>query len=59
MECGGFLRGFGKDVTIMFRSVVLRAFDQDVVKRIVKYMKAEGMKFLKGSPVKFEKEGEK
>jgi len=27
MECGGFLRGFGKDVTIMFRSKILRSFD--------------------------------
>ena len=35
MECGGFLRGFGKDVTIMFRSKILRSFDKDVVSRIV------------------------
>jgi len=56
MECGGFLRGFGKEVTIMYRSVILRKFDQDIVTRIVKYMKNEGVVFLKGSPLKFEKD---
>lgn len=30
MECGGFLNGFGKDVTILYRSVVLRNFDSGI-----------------------------
>ncbi len=59
MECGGFLKGFGKDVTILYRSQVLRNFDQDIVSRIVEYMENDGVKFQKGSPVKFEKNGEK
>ena len=58
VECGGFLRGFGKEVHIMYRSVVLRSFDQDIVERIVKHMKGEGVKFIKGLPKKFEKNSE-
>lgn len=28
LECGGFLRGIGLDVTVMVRSILLRGFDQ-------------------------------
>ena len=30
LECGGFLRGLGKDVTILHRSTILRSFDQQM-----------------------------
>ena len=28
LECAGFLAGFGYDVTVMVRSILLRGFDQ-------------------------------
>ena len=30
LECAGFLRGLGYDVTVMVRSILLRGFDQQV-----------------------------
>ena len=59
MECGGFLQGMGYDVSIMVRSVPLRNFDQDMVKRVVKNMESIGVNFLeKSNPVKIEKNEE-
>ena len=55
MECGGFLNGFGKKVHIMYRSKVLKSFDDDVTKRIVEYMEGVGINFFKGSPLSFSK----
>lgn len=30
LECAGFLRGFGRDVSVMVRSILLRGFDSDM-----------------------------
>lgn len=46
LECAGFLKGLGYDVTVMVRSILLRGFDQDMAKRIGVYMQQEGIKFL-------------
>ena len=46
MECGGFLKGMGYEVSIMVRSTPLRNFDQDMVKRVVIYMESMGVNFL-------------
>ena len=59
MECGGFLNGFGKDVTILYRSVVLRNFDSGIAKRLIEFMENHKIKFLKGNAIKFEKDGNK
>ncbi len=55
LECGGFLRGLGYDVTIMVRSILLRGFDQEMAEKVGEYMKEEGMKFLRPcQPTKIE-----
>jgi len=48
LECGGFLKGLGFDVTIMVRSILLRGFDQDCAERVGDYMKEEGIEFMRG-----------
>ena len=58
LECGGFLRGLGRDVDILVRSVPLRGFDSEMSGKIVDYMKHTGINFLKGTPLSFDKEGE-
>ncbi|ETV78270.1 hypothetical protein H257_08436 [Aphanomyces astaci] len=50
LECAGFLKGQGFDVTIMVRSILLRGFDQDIARRIGEYMESEsGIAFIKES----------
>ncbi|RWS17435.1 thioredoxin reductase 1: cytoplasmic-like protein, partial [Leptotrombidium deliense] len=61
LECAGFLRGIGLDVTVMVRSILLRGFDQQMAEKIGDYMKEEGIKFIRPCvPTKIErlKEGE-
>lgn len=55
MECAGFLKGLGYPVDVLYRSTILRAFDQDMATRVVQYMQETGIKFIKGNPVAFEK----
>ncbi|ETV98437.1 hypothetical protein H310_08590 [Aphanomyces invadans] len=57
LECAGFLKGQGFDVTIMVRSILLRGFDQDIARRIGEYMENEsGIAFIKESvPTSIEK----
>lgn len=57
LECGGFLRGLGKEVDILYRSEVLRGFDQNITSRLVKYLTEFGMNFIKGNPLGFYKDG--
>jgi len=55
LECAGFLRGIGLDVTVMVRSILLRGFDQQIAEKIGKYMEEEGVKFVRPCvPVKIE-----
>jgi thioredoxin reductase (NADPH) len=56
LECGGFLAGFGFDVTVMVRSILLRGFDQSIATMIGDYMEKHGIKFAREMvPSKFEK----
>lgn len=55
LESAGFLRAIGNDVTVMVRSILLRAFDQDMAERIRQQMLDMGVKFLSGVPFKYEK----
>jgi len=56
LECAGFLRGIGKDVTVAVRSILLRGFDRECADLIGKHMKSEGVKFREGVvPTKLEK----
>ncbi len=62
LECAGFLKGIGLDVTVMVRSILLRGFDQQMANMIGDYMENRaGVKFIRGSvPVEITriKEGE-
>ena len=61
LECAGFLKGVGKDVTVMVRSILLRGFDQQMANLIGDYMEKGGIKFIKESvPIEITriKEGE-
>jgi len=61
LECAGFLRGIGKDVTVAVRSILLRGFDRECADMIGEYMKSEGIVFKEEVvPVKLVKtEGDK
>ncbi|GMS96159.1 hypothetical protein PENTCL1PPCAC_18334 [Pristionchus entomophagus] len=54
LECAGFLKGLGYDVTVMVRSILLRGFDQDMAERIRKQMTDDGMKFVSSIPTRVE-----
>jgi thioredoxin reductase (NADPH) len=47
LECAGFLKALGMDVTVMVRSILLRGFDQQLANKIGDYMEAQGVKFIK------------
>lgn len=48
LECAGFLREIGLDVTVMVRSILLRGFDQEMAEKIGEYMSEDvGIKFLR------------
>eukprot|EP00538_Stauroneis_constricta_P011269 CAMPEP_0119545558 /NCGR_PEP_ID=MMETSP1352-20130426/267_1 /TAXON_ID=265584 /ORGANISM="Stauroneis constricta, Strain CCMP1120" /LENGTH=622 /DNA_ID=CAMNT_0007590115 /DNA_START=17 /DNA_END=1885 /DNA_ORIENTATION=+ len=56
LECAGFLAGFGKDVTVAVRSILLRGFDRECADRIGTHMEEHGVKFKRGvTPSKLEK----
>ncbi|KJH42429.1 thioredoxin and glutathione reductase [Dictyocaulus viviparus] len=54
LECAGFLKGLGFDVTVMVRSILLRGFDQDIAERIRSHMKELGVKFESAVPTRIE-----
>ncbi|XP_076363627.1 LOW QUALITY PROTEIN: thioredoxin reductase 1, cytoplasmic-like [Tachypleus tridentatus] len=48
LECAGFLKGIGLDVTVMVRSILLRGFDQNIAERIGSHMSEHcGIKFIR------------
>ena len=49
LECAGFLKGIGLDVTVMVRSILLRGFDQQMAGMIGDFMEKHEIRFLKGS----------
>uniref|UniRef100_A0A5S6R1Y1 thioredoxin-disulfide reductase (NADPH) n=1 Tax=Trichuris muris TaxID=70415 RepID=A0A5S6R1Y1_TRIMR len=57
LECAGFLRGIGLEVTVMVRSILLRGFDQDMANRIGIHMESvAGIKFIHNCvPTKIER----
>lgn len=52
LECAGFLKAFGLDVTVMVRSILLRGFDRQMADLIGSYMENHGIRFIKESQVK-------
>lgn len=56
LECAGFLRGLGYDVTVAVRSILLRGFDRECADMIGSYMEDHGVKFKREVvPTKLEK----
>lgn len=57
LECAGFLKAAGFDVTVMVRSILLRGFDQQMADLIGEYMaNIDGITFQRQSvPVKIER----
>ena len=49
LECAGFLKGLGLDVTVMVRSILLRGFDQQMAGIIGGFMESKGIHFKHGS----------
>ncbi|VDK21587.1 unnamed protein product [Taenia asiatica] len=47
LECAGFLRSIGCDVTVMVRSIYLRGFDQQMAELVSNYMEKYGVKFIR------------
>ena len=47
LECAGFLKSLGLDVTVMVRSIFLRGFDQEMAEKIGEYMAEQGIKFIR------------
>lgn len=47
LECGGFLRAIGCEVTVLVRSILLRGFDQEMAEKIGVYMEKEGIKIVR------------
>ena len=47
LECAGFLRALGMDVTVMVRSILLRGFDQQIANKIGEHLDSQGVKFIK------------
>uniref|UniRef100_A0A182J4F6 thioredoxin-disulfide reductase (NADPH) n=1 Tax=Anopheles atroparvus TaxID=41427 RepID=A0A182J4F6_ANOAO len=45
LECAGFLKGLGYDVTVMVRSILLRGFDQQMATMIGDSMVERGIRF--------------
>jgi thioredoxin reductase (NADPH) len=47
LECAGFLKGLGFDVTVMVRSIFLRGFDQQMANKIGEYMEEHGINMIR------------
>ncbi|KAI0989440.1 hypothetical protein GJ496_009548 [Pomphorhynchus laevis] len=47
LECAGFLKELGCDVTLMVRSIFLRGFDQDMAERLGSYIERLGVKIIR------------
>lgn len=59
LECAGFMRELGLDVTVAVRSILLRGFDQQVAEKLGSVMKNIGVKFVRPAvPSKIEKDAD-
>lgn len=60
IECAGFIKGLGNDVTLINRSTFLRVFDQDMAEKITDELEEQGVQLHRHSKVKkVEKKGER
>eukprot|EP01079_Euglenida_sp_SAG-EU17-18_P003351 gene3351-637_t len=48
LECAGFLKGCGYDVTVLMRSIPLRGFDQQMAEMVCAHLETEGVKIIRG-----------
>lgn len=49
LECAGFLKGIGLDVSVMVRSILLRGFDQQMANLIGDHMEKHGINFIRNA----------
>ena len=47
LECAGFLKGLGFDVTVLVRSILLRGFDQDIAEKIGANLEEDGVALIR------------
>jgi pyruvate/2-oxoglutarate dehydrogenase complex dihydrolipoamide dehydrogenase (E3) component len=47
LECAGFLCGFGLEVAIMVRSILLRGFDQQMANLVGQHLESIGVRFIR------------
>lgn len=60
VECAGFLAGFGYEVSLMARSVILRNFDQGVVNILTSNLTSRNVNIIQGvEPTEIKKAGNK
>ncbi|KAG5684208.1 hypothetical protein PVAND_013447 [Polypedilum vanderplanki] len=57
LECAGFLKGIGYDVSVLVRSIILRGFDQQMAELVKASMAEKGVEFQVGAkPLSVEKQ---
>jgi thioredoxin reductase (NADPH) len=47
LECAGFLRGFGFDVAVMVRSILLRGFDRQMADIVGEHLESDGVRMIR------------
>jgi thioredoxin reductase (NADPH) len=47
LECAGFLRELGLDVTVLVRSILLRGFDQQMAEMVGQHLESIGVRLMK------------
>ena len=47
IECAGFIRGLGNEVTLINRSTFMRVFDKDMAEKVMEEMADQGIKLMK------------
>ncbi|VBB17701.1 thioredoxin reductase TR1 [Yasminevirus sp. GU-2018] len=55
LECANFLSEMGCEVTVLYRSKLLKEFDEQCVEQVAELMERRGVKFVKGEPRSFSK----
>ena len=58
VECAGFIHGLGNEVDVLVRSTVLRQFDRDMARRVVRDMHQRGIRLMRGRLETVEKKDE-
>ncbi|KAL3906340.1 MAG: hypothetical protein SGPRY_010587, partial [Prymnesium sp.] len=55
LECAGFLRSLGFEVSLLLRSIPLRGFDRQCSEMVLSQLEGEGVRVIRGSPLHAER----